>query len=144
MYRHERRYRQVGGLHEGHPTSDERCRVQKSETLMLEELPEARMDWDERELAARSPEDAANDKESRPMTNPGKLYGWLHQMPVIGFNMGKYFIATAKAEEDGDSEQEHKQVVIRSFFVKTRNQQHVHVSVDGSAEFPSHDQLYRP
>ena len=54
---------------------------------VLEQLAEALTNWDEREHAARS----ANDKESRPATNPykkvmGQRYGWMHQLPVIGFN----------------------------------------------------------
>ena len=79
---------------------------------MLEQLAEALTNWDEREQAAQS----ANDKESRPATNPykklmGQLYGWMHQLPVIGFNSGKYdlnaikqflipyFLSTSKTEE---------------------------------------------
>ena len=54
---------------------------------VLEQLAEAQMDQDERELAARSPvdddtsrspeDDDANDKESRPPTNP---YNWDNYM----------------------------------------------------------------
>ena len=56
---------------------------------VLEQL--ALTNWDERMLGAQSPDD---DKESRPPTNPYKtlmrqLYGWMHQLPVIGFNSGK-------------------------------------------------------
>ena len=52
---------------------------------VLEQLAEALTNWGEREEA---------DKESRPATNPykklmGQLYGWMHQLPVIGFNSGK-------------------------------------------------------
>ena len=74
--------------------------------------------------AARSPEDGddVNNKESRPPTNPyktlmGQLYGWMHQLPVIDFNSGKYdlngikqflipyVLSTSKTEE----EEEHKE-----------------------------------
>ena len=56
---------------------------------VLEQLAEALTNWDEWEEAARS----AVDKDSRPATNPykklmGQLYGWMHQLPVIGFNSG--------------------------------------------------------
>ena len=100
---------------------------------VLEQLAEAITDWDEREQATTTTE------ESRPK-NPyktlmGQLYGWLHQLPVIGFNSGKYdlnaikkfliphfitetteecaegFGPTEKSEEDG----------IGSFFVIKRN-----------------------
>ena len=74
---------------------------------VLEQLAETQTDIDEREHPAQSPADDdaapspededANDKESRPPTNPyktlmGQLYGWLHKLPVIGFNSGKYGI----------------------------------------------------
>ena len=61
---------------------------------VLEQLAEAITDWDEREQAATTTE------ESRPK-NPyktlmGQLYGWLHQLPVIGFNSGKYDLNAIK------------------------------------------------
>ena len=64
---------------------------------VLEQLAEALTNWDEREEASRS----AVDKESRPPTNPykklmGQLYGWMHQLPVIGFNSGKYDLNAIK------------------------------------------------
>ena len=64
---------------------------------VLEQLAEALMNWNEREETARS----ANDKESRPATNPykklmGQRYGWMHQLPVIGFNSGKYDLNAIK------------------------------------------------
>ena len=63
----------------------------------LEQLAEALTNWDEREDAARS----ATDKESRPAINPykklkGQLYGWMPQLPVIGFNSGKYDLNAIK------------------------------------------------
>ena len=66
-------------------------KIKDSYEDVLEQLAEALTNWDEREEAARS----ATDKESRPATNPykklmGQLYGWMHQLPVIGFNSGKY------------------------------------------------------
>ena len=58
---------------------------------VLEQLAEALTTWNEREEAAQS----ATDKKSRPANNPyktvmGHLYGWMHQLPIIGFNSGKY------------------------------------------------------
>ena len=109
---------------------------------VLEQLAEAQTGWDEREHAARSPgEDDANDKESRPPTNPyktlmGQLYGWLHQLPVIGFNSGKYDLNAIKkfliphfitettekcAEGFGPREKSEEEDGIGSFFVIKRN-----------------------
>ena len=85
---------------------------------MLEQLAEALTNWDERGEAARS----ATDKESRQATNPYKklmvhLYGWMHQLPVIGFNSGTYdlnaikqfllpyFLSTSKTEEQEEEEE---------------------------------------
>ena len=109
---------------------------------VLEQLAEAMTTWTEREEAARS----ATDKESRPATNPnkklmGQLYGWMYQLPVIGFNSGTYdlnaikqflipyFLSTTKTaeqEEEEEKEQEDKEKEeendgIRSFFVIKRN-----------------------
>ena len=77
-----------------------------------EQFAEAQTDWDEQEHAARSPEDDdvarstedgddANDKESRLPTITyktlmGQLYGWMHQLPVIGLNSGKYDLNAIK------------------------------------------------
>ena len=66
-------------------------KIKDSYEDVLEQLAEALTNWDEWEQAARS----ANDKESHPATNPykklmGQLYGWMHQLPVIEFNSGKY------------------------------------------------------
>ena len=47
----------------------------------------------------------------------GQLYGWMHQLPVIGFNSGKYdlnaikqflipyFLSTSKTEEQDEHEE---------------------------------------
>ena len=89
---------------------------------VLEQLAEALTKWDEREEAARS----ATDKESRQATNPykklmGQLYGWMHQLPVIGFNSGKYdlnaikqflilyFVSTSKTEEQEEEEERERE-----------------------------------
>ena len=116
---------------------------------VLEQLAEELTNWDEREEAAR----AANDKKSRRTTNPykkllGQLYGWMHQLPVIGFNSGKYdlnaikqflipfFLSTSKTweqeeqeeEEQDDKEEENED--IGSFFVIKRNNTFMCISTD--------------
>ena len=124
---------------------------------VLEQLTEAQTDWDEREQAARSPgADDANDKESRPPTNPyktlmGQLYGWLHQLPVIGFNSGKYDLNAIKKVSDSPLHHRNNGRMretgrSRRYRILFRHQtkQHVHVPVDGSAEIPGHDQLHCP
>ena len=45
---------------------------------VLEQLAEAQTDWDEREQAARSSVDDANDKKSRPPKNPYKTCGFIN------------------------------------------------------------------
>ena len=120
---------------------------------MLVQLAEAMTTWIEREEAARS----ATDKESRPATIPykklmGQLYGWMHQLPDIGFNSGTYdlnaikqflipyFLSTAniaeqEEEEEREREQEDKEKEeekdgIGSFFVIKRNNTFVCLSTD--------------
>ena len=97
-------------------------KIKDSYEYALEQLAEALTNWDEQEETARS----ATDKESRPATNPyktlmGQLYGWMHQLPVIGFNSGKYdlnaikqflipyFLSTAKTEEQEEEEEEEEE-----------------------------------
>ena len=100
-------------------------KIKNSYEDVVEQLAEALTNWDQREPAARS----SDDKESRPVTNPykklmGQLYGWMHQLPVIGFNSGKYdlnaikqllvlyFMSTSKTEEleeEEEKEQDYKE-----------------------------------
>ena len=73
-------------------------KIKHSYEDVLEQLAEELTNWDEREEAARS---AVDKKESRPATNPykklmGQLYGWMHQLPIIGFNSGKYDLNAIK------------------------------------------------
>ena len=92
--------------------------IKYSYEYVLEQLAEALTNWNEREAAART----ATDKESRRATNPykklmGQLHGWKHQLPVIGFNSGKfdlnaikqflipYFLSTPKTEEQEEEEE---------------------------------------
>ena len=110
---------------------------------VLEQLAEELTNWDEREEAARS----ANDKESRPATNPykklkGQLYGWMHQLPVIGFNSGKYdldatkqflipyFLSTSQTEEQEEQDDKEENEGIGSFFVIKRNNTFMCLSTD--------------
>ena len=97
-------------------------KIKDSYEDVLEQLAEALTNWDEREEAARS----ATDKDSRPATNPyktlmGQLYGWMRQLPVIGFNSGNYdlnaikqflipyFLSTSKTEEHEEEEEEEEE-----------------------------------
>ena len=62
----------------------------------------------------------------------GQLYGWMHELPLIGFNSGKYdlnaikqflipyFMSTSKEHGEEDKEKEEKDG-IGSFFVIKRN-----------------------
>ena len=101
---------------------------------VLEQLAKALTNWNEQEEAARS----AVDKESRPATNPykklmGQLYGWMHQLPVIGFNSGKYdlnaikqflipyFLSTSEEQEEQEQDDKEENEGIGSFFFIKRN-----------------------
>ena len=89
---------------------------------VLEVLTKARKKWDETLCNARSSIDD-DDDESRKPINPYKtlmkqLDNWLRQLPVIGFNLGKYeisaikqflvpyFLTTPKKEEQQQQQQE--------------------------------------
>ena len=120
---------------------------------MLEQLAEALTNRNEREDAAR----IATDKKSRTATNPyktlmGQLYGWLRQLPFIGFNSGKYdlnamkqflipyILSTSKTEDKEEKQEEEKEQVdkeeegendgIRYFFVIKRNTTFMCLSTD--------------
>ena len=71
--------------------------IKDSHGYVLEQLAEALTNWDERKQAARS----ANVKKFPRATNlykklMGQPYGWMHQLPVIGFNSGKYDLNSIK------------------------------------------------
>ena len=126
-------------------------KIKDSYEDVLEQLAEAQTEWNEREHAARSPD----DKDYRPPTNPyktlmGQLYGWMNQLPVIGFNSGKYdlnaikqflipyFLSTSKTEEQEeeeekeqeDKEKEEENDGIGSFFFIKRNNTFMCLSTD--------------
>ena len=129
-------------------------KIKDSYEYALEQLAEALTSWDEQEESARS----ATDKDARPATNPyktlmGQLYGWMHQLPAIGFNSGSYdlnaikqflipyFMSTSKTEEhaeedeDDEREQEDKETKeendgVGSFFVIKRNNTFMCLSTD--------------
>ena len=151
MSRHGWRHQQVCGRHDGYLASDAAYdNIKDSYEDVLEQLAEALTNWNEREEAARS----VNDKESRPATNPykklmGQLYGWMHQLPVIGFNSGKYdlnaikqflihyFLSTSKTEEQEEEEEKEQDDKdkeendgIGSFFVIKRNNTFMCLSTD--------------
>ena len=127
-------------------------KIKHSYEDVLEQLAEELTNWDEREQAAR----AANDKKkSRPATNPYKklmeqLYGWMHHLPVIGFNSGKYdlnvikqflipyFLSTTTSkkgeqeqeQQQDDEEEEEENDGNGSFFVIKRNNTFMCLSTD--------------
>ena len=71
--------------------------IKNSYEDVLARLVKARSNWDETLRNAQSPD----DEESRQPSNPYKtlmkqLHDWLHKLPVIGFNSGKYDINAVK------------------------------------------------
>ena len=119
--------------------------IKDSYENVLEQLAEAMTQWDEQEETAR----AVNDekKKSRRTKNPhnklmGQLYGWMRQLPVIGFNSGTYdlnaikqflvpyFLSTTKTEEQREEEEEEENEGVGSFFVIKRNNTFMCLSTD--------------
>ena len=118
--------------------------IKDSYENVLEQLAEAMTQWDEQEETTR----AADDKKSRRTKNPykklmGQLYGWMRQLPVVGFNSGKYdlnvvkqflvpyFLSTAKTEEQEERKQEEEENEgVGSFFVIKRNNTFMCLSTD--------------
>ena len=126
-------------------------KIKHSYEDVLEQLAEELTNWDEREKAAR----AANDKKKyRRTINPykklmGQLYGWMRQLPVIGFNSGKYdlnvikqflipyFLSTTTSktgeqeqEQEQDDKEEEENEGNGSFFVIKRNNTFMCLSTD--------------
>ena len=58
---------------------------------VLNELEARKKAWDDAESEAN-----AEDKTNPFNTLAGQLHGWLHQLPVIGFNSGKYDLNMSK------------------------------------------------
>ena len=125
-------------------------KIKDSYEYALEQLAEALTNWDEQEETARS----ATDKEARPATNPyktlmGQLYGWMHQLPVIGFNSGMfdlnaikqflipYFLSTAKPEEQEEVEEVKKKKKKRGSKRTTRKKQRTMASGHFSSSDPT-------
>ena len=121
-------------------------RIKDSYENVLEQLAEAMTRWDEQEENALS---AANDKKSRRTKNPykklmGQLYGWIRQLPVVGFNSGQYdlnvvkqflvpyFMSAAKTEEQEERkrEEDDENEGVGSFFVIKRNNTFMCLSTD--------------
>ena len=121
--------------------------IKDSYENVLEQLAEAMTRWDEQEETALS---AADDKKSRRTKNPykklmGQLYGWMRQLPVVGFNSGHYdlnaikqflvpyFLSAAKTEEQEEKEEEEEEDENEgdgSFFVIKRNNTFMCLSTD--------------
>ena len=99
-------------------------KIKGSYDHVLDQLAEEMSKWDAREEAAREAASReAAEKKARPATNSyktlmGQLYGWMRQLPVIGFNSGKYdlnavkqflipyFLTTSKTVEQDEAEDE--------------------------------------
>ena len=98
--------------------------IKDSYENVLEQLAEAMTQWDEQEETARAVND--ENKKSRRTKNPykklmGQLYGWMRQLPVIGFNSGTYdlnvikqflvpyFLSTIKTEEQKEREEQREE-----------------------------------
>ena len=95
--------------------------IKNSYEDVLARLVKARSNWDETLRNAQSPD----DEESRQLSNPYKtlmkqLHYWLHKLPVIGFNSGKYdlnavkqflvpYFLSKKGEEEEEMEQDDKE-----------------------------------
>ena len=123
--------------------------INKSYEDVLARLVKARSKWDETLRNAQSPD----DEESRQPSNPYKtlmkqLHDWLHKLPVIGFNSGKYdlnavkqflvpYFLSKKEEEEEEMEQDDKEKEeeeendgVGSFFVIKRNNTFICLSTD--------------
>ena len=57
---------------------------------VLNELEARKEAWDDAESEANAEEEEESSKTNPFNTLAGQLHGWLHQLPVIGFNSGKY------------------------------------------------------
>ena len=125
--------------------------IKDSYENVLEQLAEASTRWDAQEETTR----AANDKKSRRTKNPYKklmkqLYGWMHQLPVVGFNSGQYDLNIVKQflvpyfltdvakteereerkQEEEEEEDEEENEGVGSFFVIKRNNAFMCLSTD--------------
>ena len=124
--------------------------IKNSYEDVLARLVKARSNWDETLRNAQSPD----DEESRQSSNPYKtlmkqLDDWLHKLPVIGFNSGKYdlnavkqflvpyFLSKKEEEEDkmeqddkGKEEEEEENDGVGSFFVFKRDNTFMCLSTD--------------
>ena len=121
--------------------------IKKSYEDVLARLVKARSNWDETLRNAQSPD----EEESRQPSNPYKtlmkqLHDWLHKLPVIGFNSGKYdlnavkqflvpyFLSKKEEEEemkqDDKEKEEEENDGIGSFFAIKRNNTFMCLSTD--------------
>ena len=110
---------------------------------VLNELEVRKDAWDEAERKAPKEDDAKQEDDEEvdmgnTKTNPyktliGQLLGWLHQLPVIGFNSGKYdlnvikqfFVAyllkPSKQDKDEDIDEEDDDDDETQFVIKRQN-----------------------
>ena len=122
--------------------------IKNSNEDVLARLLKARSNWDETLRNARSPD----DEESRQPSNPYKtlmkqLHDWLHKLPVIGFNSGKYDLNAVKQflvpyflskkdekeemeQDDKEEEEEEENDGVGSFFVIKLNNTFMCLSTD--------------
>ena len=110
---------------------------------VLNELDARKEAWDEAERKAfKEDESKQEDDEEVEMeavkTNPyqrliGQLFGWLHQLPVIGFNSGKYdlnvikqffvsyLLKPSKQDDNDDGNDEEEEDDETRFIIKRQN-----------------------
>ena len=121
--------------------------IKDSYENVLEQLAEAMTQWDVQKETMREVD--KKKKKSRRTKNPYKklmdqLYGWMRQLPVVGFNSGQYdlnvikqflvpyFLSATKTEEQEERKQEEEEEKegIGSFFVIKRNNTFMCLSTD--------------
>ena len=86
---------------------------------------------------AQSPDDEESHQPSNQYkTLMKQLHGWLHKLPVIGFNSGKYDLNAVKQfleeemEQDDKEEEEEENDGVGSFFVIKRDNTFMCLSTD--------------
>ena len=63
---------------------------------VLNELEMRKKAWDEAEREAPKEAESKQEDDEEVYMGNGQLLGWLHQLPVIGFNSGKYDLNVVK------------------------------------------------
>ena len=145
MSRHERRLQQVGDRYDGHSDIDERRRIRQHQRLIRERVgaTSGRIDAMGR---ARGDYESSSVQKAPYKKLMGQLYGWMRQLPVIGFNSGQYdlnvvkqflvpyFLTIAKTDEREERQQEEEEKEENEgdgpFFVIKRNNAFMCLSTD--------------